>query len=345
MKGLTLAELNVVVPSEHIESANKYLTDIFSRLPENTQRSYKSDLKSFYQYCFLNDMSGLTPDIKSTETAIKSYVTSMCHSQLAYSTIVHRMATLNKFMSVAKFPNPLKESEYLRDFIKLEMQDFDVYNKSTQAPALRIETLKVINSNVSSDKLINARDLSIINLMFDSLLRSDELTSVQLKHVDFENNKLFVPKSKSDQTGKGSYRFISNRTLEYIKQYLAIANNNNKNGTASIVKGILFRSLSPKGTSFLPYDESITRVRDMIKLNYSTVYRLLKRVAKKANVDLEVTGHSPRVGGAVSMKEAGMSLEQIKEAGAWESLDMPEYYTHQANNNKVTEVMAEIFDR
>jgi site-specific recombinase XerD len=352
MTELSLMDLNVSVPSEHKASANRYFTDIFSRLPANTQRSYKSDLKSYYQFCFLNDMPGLTPDIDQTEISIKSYVSSMCQSQLAYNTIVHRMATLSKFMSIAKLPDPLKQSEYLRDFIKLEMQDHDIFNRAKQAPALRLEILTEINNNVIPDTLIDVRDLAMINMMFDALLRADELSSVQMKHIQYDKYRLLVPKSKADQSGKGSYRYISNTSLAYISDYINEANLDQKSqmekhtsDTTRINKGILFRALSPKGTSMLPYDESVTRIRDMKRLDYTSVFRALKRIARKAGVELEISGHSPRVGGAVSMAEAGISTNKIQKAGDWKSAEMPARYTEQANTGSGMEELSKAFER
>lgn len=337
IKHNALLELNVSIPPEHVESANKYFNDVFCRLPANTQRAYKSDLKSFYQFCFVNSYAGLTPDIKDTEQAIRAFVTAMCESQLSYNTIVHRMATLSKFLKIAKLPDPLKQSEYLRDFIKLEMREHDIYHRANQAPALRLSILEQINEHVIPDTLLDIRDLAMINLMFDALLRADELASVQLSHIDYAKNRLLVPKSKADQSGKGSYRYVSNTSIAYISDYIKEANfdtNTKKEKLLSdltrINQGILFRAISPKGTSMLPYDESITRIKDMVRINYTTVYRALKRIAKKANIDIPISGHSPRVGGAVSMAESGATITDIQKAGDWKTLDMPGRYTEQA---------------
>ena len=352
MSELILKDFGVAVPEEHVESANRYFADIFSRLPHNTQRSYKSDLKSFYQYCFVNGMPGIGPDVKSNEECIKSYAVSMCSSQLAYNTIIHRMATLSKFMKIANFPDPLKSSEYLRDFIKLEMQEHDIYNRANQAPALRLEDLQTINDTVIPDTLLDIRDLAIINLMFDGLLRADELSSVQLKHIDHAGNKLLVPKSKSDQSGKGSFRYVSNTTLSYISDYIYEANYDQKkqveksrDDDTRINKGILFRPLSPKGTSTLSFNETITKVKDMPKLDYSTVYRALKRITKKGGIDIEVTGHSLRVGAAVTMAEAKVSQNKIQKAGAWKTAEMPARYTEQANVDSGMSELSSLFER
>ncbi|GAW96469.1 MULTISPECIES: tyrosine-type recombinase/integrase [Colwellia] len=349
---LSLADLNVVVPSKHQEAANKYFTDIFNLLPANTQRSYKSDLKQYYDFCFANDMPGLTPDMDLTETSIKAYVLAMCESQLAHNTIRHRMATLSKFMAIAKFPNPLKNSEYLRDFIKLQMKAHDIYARANQAPALRLRDLEEINTHVIPKTLLDFRDLAMINIMFDGLLRADEVAPVQLKHIDYKQNKLLVPTSKTDQSGKGSLRYISNTSISYVTAYIAEANIDRKSkrekvkdDPTRINKGILFRGISPKGTTMLPFDETVTRLAHMQKIAYVNIYKSLKRIAKKAGIDLPITCHSPRVGAAVTMAENGVSMKKIQDAGDWKSPDMPARYTEQADIGNGMSDIANIFKR
>lgn len=349
---MDLVQLNVPVPSKYKEQANKYFKDIFCKLPKNTQKSYVSDLRCFYRYCFLNNLPGLTENPESTEECIKSFVTSMCGSQLTYKTIYHRLATLSKFMQIAKLPNPIKESEYLRTFIKLELKEHDILNRAKQAPALRIETLNEINTRFKPQKLIDYRDLAIINVMFDALLRADEVVSIQIKHINVEHHSLLVPTSKADQTGVGSLRYLSKTSIELISNYIEQANIDPKTKTSKlstdntcIKSGILFRRLSPKGTTMLPYDESITRTSEMPVLNYTTVFRLLKRVAKKAYVDIDITGHSARVGGAVSMAESGVPIDKIQKAGGWKTVDMPALYTEQARVESGMSKLADKFNR
>jgi integrase len=349
MSELIVGDEVIEISSQYSESAHQYFTDIFYRLPLNTQRSYKSDLNSYSLFCQVNDLPSLTSNMITTEESIKAYVSSMCRSQLTHNTIVHRMTTLSKFMSIAKLPDPLKHSEYLRDFIKLEMREHDIYNRAKQAPALTLDILNSINDNVVPDTLLDIRDLALINVMFDGLLRADEVISIQLKHINFEKQSLLIPRSKTDQQGRGSIRHISNTSLAYISDYLHEANLSMKlqseKDPTGINKGILFRSLSPKGTSLLPYDENTTRVKDMKKLNYTTLYRALKRIAQKAGITLEISAHSPRVGGAVSMAEANISMNKIQDAGGWKSAAMPARYTEQANIGSGMAELSEKFKR
>jgi site-specific recombinase XerD len=344
--------LDIIVPSHHRDQANDYINDIFSLLPKNTQRSYRSDLESYRNFCFANDMAVFTPDVNLTQTSIKAYVVAMCESQLSYNTIVHRMSTLSKFMAIAKFENPLRTSEYLKDFIKLKMKAYDIYNRANQAPALRLSDLEEINNNITASSLLDLRDLAMINMMFDGLLRADEVSRVQLKHLDPKLNKILVPTSKTDQSGRGSLRYISNTTIEYVSNYVDESNLHRKtkvpkekDDLTRINKGILFRPISPKGTTLLPYNEKISLVSEMPRIAYINIYKSLKRIAKKAGLELEITGHSPRVGAAVTMAENNVSLKKIQDAGDWKKLDMPARYTEQANIESGMSEISKTFNR
>ncbi|MDN3380944.1 MULTISPECIES: tyrosine-type recombinase/integrase [unclassified Pseudoalteromonas] len=331
---------------EQYDEVQRYFDDIFARLPHNTRRAYISTMKSFNQFCDVNGDPRFSHSFDGNLTSIKAYVTSMCESQLAYKTVKTRIALLSKMMAIGSLPNPIKDSEYLRDFIKLELREFDIYNRANQAPALRISDLAAINNDVVPDNLLDVRDLALINLMFDGLLRADEVARVQIKHLNFEQNKFLVEKSKADQSGKGSFRYASRTSLSYISDYINEANiGKEPEDKTSLTTGILFRPISPKGTSLLPYDESEKRTSNMKVLNYTTIFRALKRIAKKAGLELEISGHSARVGGAVSMYEANMSLAAIKKAGDWTSEAMPARYTEQANSDLDMSILAKKYVR
>lgn len=358
MKIMTEVRMNKLIISEASEiaiakqsnfqtdNAERYFEDIFKRLPANTQITFISTLKSYSRFCSVNGLAGFTLSLDENIECIKNYVTAMCESQLSHNTITLRVRVLSKLFSIKSLPNPIKESIYLKDFIKLELQEFDIYNRAKQAPALRVEDLEHINNTVIPENLLDLRDLALVNIMFDGLLRADEAARIQLKHIDFEKNRLLVERSKTDQSGKGSFRYASRTSLAYISDYIKEANLNKSNDDpCTINEGILFRPLSPKGTSLKPYNEDVKRVSQMKVLNYSTIFRAIKRIAKKASIELDVSGHSLRVGGAVSMAEANKTVSQIKKAGGWTSESMPARYTEQANLSDEMSGFANSFNR
>ena len=334
-------DLQVPIADEYQQAVKKYFDDIFIRLPKNTQRAYLTDIRDFFHYCQLNALPGLSADIETTQDSIQQYVSFLCQSPLVFSTIKRRLAAISKFAGIANLPNPLHQSAHLKDFIRLELIAFEKFDAPKQAQPMTLSIITAINAAIPAKTLLDTRDLAIVNTMFDALLRSGDLTQVQCHHLDKNSHALLVPRSKADQSGRGSYRYLSETSLNYITQYLHMANTDSATGKekaandpSRINQGILFRALSPKGTSVLPYDESITRLSQIKVLNYTTINRIFKRLAKRAGISLQPSTHSARVGAAVSMAEAGSTSIQIQQAGKWKSAEMPGRYTQQANVDK-----------
>lgn len=323
-------------PSDnHVES---YYQDIFTKLPYNTQRAYISDYNEFAIFCKQAGLSGFKNNFEHNEICIKQYVEALCRSPLAYRTIKRRLSALSKFLGVAKLPNPIIRSAYLRDFIRLSLIENRKFRLShKQAVPLTIDMLEQINNAIIPDSLLELRDLAIINLMFDALLRADELVRVCIEDISARNNTLLVVSSKSDQSGQGQYRYISSSTISMVQEYINEANLDPKTKATRLSsdlrglhKGVLFRRLTNHKTALLPFDENIPSHKANV-LNYSSVYRIWQRIAQRAGISENITPHSGRVGGAVSLAEDGASLPELQLAGGWQSPEMPGHYTKQAN--------------
>ena len=319
------------------DAVNQYFTDIFARLPRNTQRAYISDFNEFVIFCEQHALPGFNTSFENNERCVKIYVEMLCQSPLAYRTIKRRLSALSKFLGIAKLPNPIVQSVYLKDFIRLALAENEKYQFSQhQAVPLTVDLLEHINERVIPDSLLEMRDLAIVNLMFDGLLRADEVVRVCYEHIDKRSNALLVLTSKSDQTGKGQYRYVSPSTLDMIDEYITEANFDPINKCERVTddprrinKGILFRRLSNRGHALLPYEET-TSFRHALKLEYSSIYRIWKRIAQLAGIKENITPHSGRVGAAVSLAEDGASLPEMQLAGGWRSPEMPAHYGQQA---------------
>jgi len=320
------------------KNVESYYQDIFTKLPYNTQRAYISDYNEFAIFCKQAGLSGFKNNFEHNEICIKQYVEALCRSPLAYRTIKRRLSALSKFLGVAKLPNPIIRSAYLRDFIRLSLIENRKFRLShKQAVPLTIDMLEQINNAIIPDSLLELRDLAIINLMFDALLRADELVRVCIEDISARNNTLLVVSSKSDQSGQGQYRYVSSSTISMVQEYINEANLDPKTKATRLSsdlrglhKGVLFRRLTNHKTALLPFDENTPSHKANV-LNYSSVYRIWQRIAQRAGISENITPHSGRVGGAVSLAEDGASLPELQLAGGWQSPEMPGHYTKQAN--------------
>ena len=151
--------------------------------------------------------------------------------------------------------------------------------------------------------LAGLRDAAMIRLMSDCLLRISEVVAVNIG--DFKGNTLTLRSSKTDQEGAGETLYVCDNTRELLKQYRE---------RAGITRGALFRHI---------------RRGDHIqsnRLNPHSARRIIKKRAADAGVDGFISGHSLRVGSAVSLAQAGATVVDMQVAGRWKSSQMPAHY-------------------
>ena len=151
--------------------------------------------------------------------------------------------------------------------------------------------------------LAGLRDAAIIRLMSDCLLRVSEVVAVNVE--DLKEKTLTLRSSKSDQEGTGESLYVCATTRNVLDRYRERAN---------ITDGAIFRHI---------------RRGDHIQTNRITAYsarRIIKKRADDAGVKGFISGHSIRVGSAVSLAQAGATVVDMQVAGRWKSSQMPAHY-------------------
>ena len=151
--------------------------------------------------------------------------------------------------------------------------------------------------------LAGLRDAAIIRLMSDCLLRVSEVVAVNVE--DLKEKTLTLQSSKSDQEGTGESLYVCDTTRNVLDRYRERAN---------ITGGAMFRHI---------------RRGDHIQPNRITAHsarRIIKKRAADAGVKGFISGHSLRVGSAVSLAQAGATVVDMQVAGRWKSSEMPAHY-------------------
>ena len=151
--------------------------------------------------------------------------------------------------------------------------------------------------------LTGLRDAAMIRLMSDCLLRISEVVAVNAG--DLKERTLTVRLSKTDQEGASESLYICEPTRKVLKRY---------SERAGIADGALFRHIR-RG-------DHIQQTR----LHPHSARRIIKKRAADAGVDGFISGHSLRVGSAVSLAQAGATVVDMQVAGRWKSAQMPAHY-------------------
>ena len=157
----------------------------------------------------------------------------------------------------------------------------------------------------ADNTLAGLRDSALIRLMSDCLLRISEAVAVDVADV---NGALTVRQSKTDPGTagvSGVTLYIGAPTQEAIRRYCE---------AGGITEGALFRRIR-RG-------DNLTGGR----LTVDGVRKIIKRRAREAGLEGNISGHSLRVGSAVSLAQAGASVVNMQVAGRWKSPQMPAHY-------------------
>jgi integrase len=176
-----------------------------------------------------------------------------------------------------------------------------------QVDAITWDEVEQICALVEAEGTIaGLRDSALIRLMSDCLLRISEAVAVDVE--DIRDSALRVHRSKTDPGTAGIPSvtlYIGVPTREAIKRYCE---------AAGITEGPLFR--------WIRRGDNIAGTR----LTIDGVRKIIQRRAREAGVEGKISGHSLRIGSAVSLAQAGASVVNMQVAGRWKSPQMPADY-------------------
>ena len=149
------------------------------------------------------------------------------------------------------------------------------------------EIEKICAVQEADGTLRGLRNSAILRVMSDGLLRISEVTELRID--DLEDTRQIV--------GKWLER-------------------------SELSEGYLFRRMTARGDNLYRDKET----GEPYALTHDGVRRIIKSCASRVGLVDKVSGHSARIGSAVSLAQAGASLVDIQTAGRWKDPSMPAHY-------------------
>ena len=177
-----------------------------------------------------------------------------------------------------------------------------------QAKGLREEEVQKMCRHCENEfSLWGVRDAALFATMWDGLLRCSEACGLDVADLrETEDPKdhgmnILIRKSKTDQTGKGSWAYIGPKTVVRVRRWIE---------AAGITEGPLFRGILSGGRAG---EGPISR---------STVAAALRRRVKQCGIEGPVRTHSFRRGMCQHLSRLGWSIQEISRAGRWKTPSM-----------------------
>ena len=276
----------------------KSIEDVLSKLQgayaPNTLMSYYADARTFVDWC---DERNVEPFPIASET-LSAYIE---HLQVnsAYSSIRRRVSSLRRLNKLLGFKDQTRTEEVYLAVRRLK-----------RSKCLEQRQAVGINHNIlikmiaaQPDTLAGTRNRALLSLGYDFLARRSELIAIRRDDLKFTPDgalKGMIRKSKTDQYGKGRLVFGSERSTKLVRKWLRMKPEEIQPVFCAINHGRC-------------EDRAICdrNVNDIIKRSVVKI----KRCERPS--DLEVSGHSLRVGAAQDLLIKGYDLAAIMRAGGW----------------------------
>jgi len=278
----------------------------------NTLRAYQSDFKDFSLFCLKNGFQAIPTQPK----IIALYITHLSTFS-KYSTLKRRLASISILHKTNGYYIDTKHPIIIENLMGIKRRNGS--NQKGKKPLLinDLKTLiKVINDSKEQDER-KIRDKALLLIGFSGGFRRSELVNIEYDDIEFvsEGVKIFVKKSKTDQSGEGM-----TKAIPYFE-------NENFCPVKALKKWI----------------EIIDFKKDKIfNISDKNVALIIKKYANQAGLDgYKYAGHSLRSGFATSTAEFGAEERNIMAMTGHKSTEMVRRYIKEANlfkNNALNKI-------
>jgi len=289
----------------------------------NTIRAYKSDFKDFSVFCVKNGLSSMP-----TESKILSLYLTHLSASSKFSTLKRRIASISVIHKMkghyldtkhpiimenlhgikrVKGSHQKAKKPILINDLKLIINVIDEYLSNCELPEL--EGLKHIRNKI--------RDKAIILVGFSGGFRRSELVNIDYDDIEFvsEGVKIFIKRSKTDQSGEGMIKAIPYFDNKTFCPVLALKH---------------------------WIDNCEIKAGKIFDISDKSVALIIKKYASLAGLDAnKYGGHSLRSGFATSAAESGAEERNIMAMTGHKTTQMVRRYIKEANlfkNNALNKI-------
>ena len=278
----------------------------------NTLRAYESDYKDFSAFCAKNNFNPLPADPK----ILSLYLTNLSQTS-KFSTLKRRIASISVIHKLRGHYIDTKHPIIMENLLGIKRQKGS--NQKAKKPIL-INDLKLIIDVINKCEIREnrkLRDKALILIGFAGGFRRSELVALEYDDIEFvvEGVKIFVKRSKTDQSGEGMTKAIPsfNNAL-----YCPVVH----------LQNWIYELKNKKGKIFPISDKSVALI--------------IKKYANLAGLDgNKYAGHSLRSGFATSTAESGAEERNIMAMTGHKTTQMVRRYIQEANlfkNNALNKI-------
>lgn len=258
------------------------------KFSNNTVVAYVRDVDTFKNFCFENH--NLKNISKVPYSIIRDWIINLSEKKLSALTINRKISSLSKFYDFLIKIQEIKSSP-LQNHKRLKVQ------KKIIIPFSEDEVLKVID--VFSNDFEGKRNLLIVDMLYSTGIRRDELINIKINDLQLNQNLIKVLGKRNKERLVPLIIDLKKRIEEYLKYRKEIKTN------------FPFLFITKTGK----------------KIGPSLVYRVVKNYFSKVSTKVKTSPHVLRHSFATHMLNNGADINSIKEIMGHSSLASTQIYT------------------
>lgn len=326
----TLADAPIAIDEALIDVARRAMSP-------NSWRALRADLRVFGAWTAAR---GLLTLPAAPET-VAGFIRDQAEHGKKAATLSRYASSIARIHSLADLPDPTR-AELVRLELKAQRRALGVRQGQAKGLRFRGEVADPLLAAgpvgvcveamlaAAPDTLQGKRDRALLSLAFDTGLRRSEIVATLWPHVERGSSgggRLFVPRSKGDQEGSGTYAFLSARTMAFLREWRV---------AAARKDGPVFRRLHRTRNRD---DQDVWTVGAGLSAQSVTlIYRAMLDAAASQDLlgmidpaEFEawragLTAHSTRIGLTQDLFASGEDLAGIMQALRWKSPAQPARY-------------------
>lgn len=321
----------------------------------NSWRALRADLRVFGDWTAARGLMTLP----AAPETLASFLRDQAEHGKKAATLSRYASSIGRLHALADLPDPTK-AELVRLELKAQRRALGVRQQQARGLRFRGEVADPLLAAgpvgvcveamlaAAPDNVQGKRDRALLSLAFDTGLRRSEIVGTRWAHVERGGGgggRLFVPRSKSDQEGSGSYAYLSARTMDALGAWRL---------AGAVPAGPLFRRLHRSRTR--DNEDVWTVGRGLSAQSVTLIYRAMLDAAAAQGLlgmidpaDFEawragLTAHSTRVGLTQDLFASGQDLAGIMQALRWKSPAQPARYSQAlaAESNAAARVVGKL---
>lgn len=307
--------------NSYIEEFGTYLAHE-RNFSHHTLTSYLGDLAQFQEFvvrmerCLVPGAETPQIDIQRLDhIVIQAFLGYLYSQRKKKSTIARKIATLKSFFNFLQKKGYLKQNP-ARGITAPKLPHY-------LPPTPHVEEMEHLFQQVEGIDVLSVRDLAILETLYATGIRVEELVKLQLDDLD-------VPTRSIKIQGKGKKErmvILGEPAAKALKHYLSKRDElANQNQWRKASKSSHVQSESPVVKAvFLNYKG--------LPLSDRSVRRIVKKYVVKGQLDHQISPHAFRHAFASHLLNAGADLRIIQELLGHESLSTTQRYTHVSIDN------------